>query len=197
MNLMSLPFNVLLGVGVAAAAALAPQFARPHVDPVTGLAPWAAARDDVVVPAARFPQDPADSLYRVAREAFNRGDFERAQQLFQVMRERWPQSAYRASALYFGAYALYRLDGSANLRRSRELLAEHSAMAVGDAARGDAEALRARVEGRLAQLGDLRAAENVVRSAELAAGAAAASGGGRGAAGASGRSSPSRSTIPT
>ena len=45
-------------------------------------------------PAPWARGDPADSLYRVAREALNRGDYRRAAQLFNDLTRRYPQSNY-------------------------------------------------------------------------------------------------------
>jgi TolA-binding protein len=44
--------------------------------------------------------DPADSLYRLAREALSRGDYKRAAEIFHRIPERYPQSAYAGQALY-------------------------------------------------------------------------------------------------
>jgi len=62
--------------------------------------------------------DPADSLYRLAREALSRGDYKRAAEIFHGIPERYPQSAYTTSgqALYYEAFALYR-SGDLNAAR--------------------------------------------------------------------------------
>ena len=52
--------------------------------------------------------DPADSLYRLAREAMSRGDYKRAAEIFHRIPERYPQSAYAGQAMYYEAYSLYR-----------------------------------------------------------------------------------------
>src|ERR671932_2347008 len=51
---------------------------------------------------------PADSLYRLGREAINRGDFRRAAALFAEISDKYPRSEYAPDALYWRAFALYR-----------------------------------------------------------------------------------------
>ena len=137
--------------GVAAHAALAPLAVR-EVPP----APWAAA-------------DPADSLYRQAREALNRNDYARAATLFRRIRTDHPQSAYAADAYYWEAFSLYRRGGSENLRRAREVLDAQRERFPRAATRGDADALRTRISGELASAGDPEAGEDVMRGADRVA----------------------------
>jgi TolA-binding protein len=61
-----------------------------------------------VAPAPWLRADPADSLYRAAREALNRRDFRSAATLFARIPARYPKSGYAADALYWQAFALYR-----------------------------------------------------------------------------------------
>src|ERR1700720_3983340 len=68
--------------------------------------------------------DPADSLYRLAREAMSRGDYKRAAEIFHRIPERYPQSAYAGQALYFEAYSLYRSGGDDELSAARDRLNE-------------------------------------------------------------------------
>src|SRR6202158_1395884 len=74
---------------------------------------------DPVPPAPWAKADPADSLYRLAREALSRGDYKRAAEIFHGIPERFPQSAYTTSgqALYYESFALYR---SGDLSAARE-----------------------------------------------------------------------------
>lgn len=158
----------------------------PGAERVELRAATAAPLDEprVVVPAGRHATDPADSLYQSAREAFNRGDYAAAAERFKALIERYPDSEYRASALYYGAYAHYRLGGDGNLRTALALLESHASAANGDA-HADADALRARVTGALARRGDAVAAENVVREAQAAGDAQAAAAAEAASAGAS------------
>src|SRR5437868_1883933 len=77
--------------------------------PVLPPEPWAKA-------------DPADSLYRLAREAMSRGDYKRAAELFHRIPERYPQSAYASQAIYYEAFALYRSGGDDDLAAARDRL---------------------------------------------------------------------------
>src|SRR5688572_1242973 len=76
-------------------------------------------------PAPWQAQDPADSLYRAAREALNDEEYRRATRLFLQITDRYPRSAYAAQALYFRAFALYRLGGESDLRDAIAALDAH------------------------------------------------------------------------
>jgi HEAT repeat protein len=96
--------------------------------------------------------DPADSLYRLAREALSRGDYKRAAEIFHGIPERFPQSAYTTSgqALYYEAFALYRSgDLSAARERLNQLKTRYPTLAKKDGA-----SLLTRVCGELAKQGD-------------------------------------------
>lgn len=54
------------------------------------------------------PEDPADSLYRLARQALSDQDYSKAASLFASITSRYPKSRYAGDALYWRAYALYR-----------------------------------------------------------------------------------------
>ena len=47
-----------------------------------------------VVPVPWAVEDPADSLYRAARDALNRNDYTRAADLFRKIRDTYPKSQY-------------------------------------------------------------------------------------------------------
>lgn len=101
-------------------------------------APWANA-------------DPADSLYRLARESLNAGEYRRAAQLFAQITQQYPTSQYRSDAAYWRAFALYRIGGIADLHEALQALesastvsaksanasASASASAASDATSGD------------------------------------------------------------
>jgi HEAT repeat protein len=111
------------------------------------------------------PQDPADSLYREARERLNRGDYRRAARLFRDVRRRYSRSSYVADALYYEAFALYRTGDDDALREALEALELQREEYPDAATRGDAAALETRIEGELARLGDAEAAERVTERA--------------------------------
>lgn len=127
-------------------------------------APWASA-------------DPADSLYRLARESLNSGDYRRAAQLFAAIERQYPTSAYRSDAAYWRAFALYRVGSIADLHEALHALdsVQITANAVAaSAAAGTARMrlrssqmssalLATRIRGALAARGDATAAAQVAR----------------------------------
>ncbi|NIW35161.1 MAG: outer membrane protein assembly factor BamD [Gemmatimonadetes bacterium] len=115
---------------------------------------------------AAYPQDPADSLYRAARERLNRNAYRDAARLFAQLNDRYPRSSYAPQAMYYRAFALYRLGQTAELRAARDVLRrltrEHAEAAI---AQAEAEQLMARIEGELASRGDEQAARDLARRA--------------------------------
>ncbi|MGH7504117.1 MAG: HEAT repeat domain-containing protein, partial [Longimicrobiales bacterium] len=114
-------------------------------------------------PAPWAQQDPADSLYRVAREQLNRGDYRAAARLFGRIRreDRFANSEYRAASHYWEAFALSRLGSADDLRAARSVLASMRTQHPGYDRIADADALAATINGRLARMGDARAARNL------------------------------------
>lgn len=120
-------------------------------------------------PEAGQAQDPADSVYRRAREALNRSDYWRAAELFQQIRERHPRSGYVADAYYWEAYARYRRGGTEGFRLAADLLDTQAERFPNAATRNDARSLATRIRGELARRGDADAARAVVEAAAAAA----------------------------
>jgi TolA-binding protein len=116
-------------------------------------------------PAPWSADDPADSLYRSAREALNRGEYRAAAASFAQIVERYPDSAYAADALYWEAYAHYRIGDTGELRAALRALDAQKSRYPKAATRGDADALAVRVRGALARAGDADAAESVTAQA--------------------------------
>ena len=119
-------------------------------------------------PAPWLQGDPADSLYRAAREALNRRDYLRAAELFAQVPARYPRSGYAADAYYWRAFSLYRLGGTPQLRSALEALRTQRERFPDAATGGDANALATRIEGELARRGDPEAAARVTAAAEAA-----------------------------
>lgn len=137
------------------------------------------------MPPAPWAQgDPADSLYRVARESLMRGDYGRAARLFGDLVQRYPKSVYFSNAQYYEALARYKVGTTDDLRQAARILeplakttavsanagsgsgaATNVAFAYRDSRRGadDSEisALYTRVNGALAQRGDKDAAAKI------------------------------------
>jgi HEAT repeat protein len=103
----------------------------------------------------------ADSLYREARRALDRGDYRRAAGLFQQVRSRDPRARIAADALYWHAYSMYRLGGTTGLESAlaslQTLASDHPRASV----EGDARDLRLRVCSALARQGDERCAAEI------------------------------------
>ena len=110
-------------------------------------------------------QDPADSLYRRARELLNRGDWRRAAAAFRDIPQRFPNSAYAADALYWQAFALYRIGGSSELREALAALDVQRGKYPNAETQADASALATRIRGALAARGDAAAGAVVARTA--------------------------------
>lgn len=128
-------------------------------------------------PAPWAQSDPADSLYRVAREALNRGDYRHAAQLFNDLTRRYPGSSYAYVSTYYEAFSRYRIGTTDELMaadRALRTLAETSPSSgprgwgAGRGDNTDVEGLRTRIRGALAMRGDDRAADDVERSARAA-----------------------------
>ena len=82
-----------------------------------------AARSDLGSPRAgpELPElqqgDPADSLYRRARESLNRRNYTQAADLFRQVADRYPKSPSAPSAMYFRAYSWTRAPWAPVKRR--------------------------------------------------------------------------------
>jgi HEAT repeat protein len=129
---------------------------------------WAAV-DDSTPPVAWLRDDPADSLYRAAREALDRRDFRTAADLFAQVPSRFPKSGYAADSYYWQAFALYRLGGTPQLKAALRALDTQRTRYPKAATKGDANALESRIQGQLARQGDADAAAQVVSMADGAA----------------------------
>jgi HEAT repeat protein len=109
--------------------------------------------------------DPADSLYRLARETLNRGEYRRAAQLFSDISQRYPNSVYSADARYWRAFALYRIGGMSELRDALRALQDAGPGYRQASLQADAAELTTRIRGALAVQGDQTAAAMVSRTA--------------------------------
>ncbi|MDQ3697875.1 MAG: HEAT repeat domain-containing protein, partial [Gemmatimonadota bacterium] len=118
-----------------------------------------------VAPAPWAPKDQADSLYREARELLNRGDYRRAADLFGQIPARYPRSEYAADALYWQAFALYRIGATDELRAALAALDAQRSRYPRASTQTDAATLATRIRGALASRGDARAAASVERTA--------------------------------
>jgi HEAT repeat protein len=120
---------------------------------------------DQLPPVAWAKADPADSLYRLAREALSRGDYKRAAEIFHRIPERYPQSAYAGQALYYEAFALYRSGSDDDLAAARDRLNQLK-QKFPAIAKKDGAQLQTRVCGELAKRGDESCAASISTTAE-------------------------------
>jgi tetratricopeptide (TPR) repeat protein len=123
---------------------------------------------DPLPPAPWAKADPADSLYRLAREALSRGDYKRAADIFHRIDERYPESAYAGQALYYEAFALYRSGGDDDLAAARDRLNQLK-QRYPAIAKKDGALLQTRVCGELAKRGDQSCAASIGSTAESTA----------------------------
>ena len=149
---------VMLGVGVQAPGAVEGSRGQEVERPVSRV-----PRPASFAPAPWLQNDPADSLYRVAREALNKSRYRDALEAFRELERKYPESGYVADGLYWQAFALYRLGGRGNLQRATAKLDEQQSRFPAAATRGDAETLSVRITSELARLGDMSASEDLVR----------------------------------
>lgn len=106
-----------------------------------------------------------DSVYRLARERMNRGQYKQAAELFMEVARRVGAKPLAGDALYWNAYSLYRDGASASLSDALSALDRLSRDFPSAASIGDASALRMRVCGELAKRGDAQCAEQVTDAA--------------------------------
>ncbi len=127
-----------------------------------------SVRLSAVPPSPRAEDDPADSLYRTARQALNHNDYSRAAELFRQIREKYPKSQYTPDAYYWEAFALYRKGGEDDLKTALKALEVQAQRYPKAGTRSDAEPLATRIRGALAKRGDAGAAESVATQAQAA-----------------------------
>lgn len=130
----------------AVVVALEPDFATVPPEP------WAHA-------------DPADSLYRLGREAINRGDFRRAARLFAEISDKHPRSEYAPDAPYWRAFSLYKSGSEDDLREALKTLEAQQRRFSQASTIADSRELAIRIRGVLARRGDVESAEAVTRAA--------------------------------
>ena len=130
--------------------------------------PAAASAIATIPPVPQYYGDPADTLYQQARAALSRGDNRQAARLFHRIVEEEPDSEYAPDALYWQAFALYRVGGNDALREALSALDQQREEYPDAATRGDADALAVRIRGALAQGGDADAAQRLYEVAGAA-----------------------------
>jgi len=125
---------------------------------------FAAAR--LIPPAAYRAEDPADSLYRLARRAMADEDYRRAAQLFGQLVDKYPRSDYAGDALYYRAYSLFQSGRSRDLDDAVAALDQQRRDYPGANTRDDAQTLKTRIEAEQAKRGNGRAAQRLEEKAK-------------------------------
>jgi len=105
--------------------------------------------------------DIADSLYRSGYELLNRGEWRRSAALFASIPQRYPNSGYVADAMYWQAFALYRIGNTDDLQTALRSLETMRTKYPQAKTQSDAAALTARIRGTLAARGDRDAAQKL------------------------------------
>ncbi|HWH50120.1 MAG TPA: HEAT repeat domain-containing protein [Gemmatimonadaceae bacterium] len=171
----------------------------PAVAPMVSVPPMALTapmsfgawsdRLDRLPPAPWAQGDPADSLYRVARDALSRGDYGRSAQMFAELQQKYPKSTYATNAPYWEAMARYKIGTTEELKAAARALEPLASKVTQSGTNGspnyvfyidgqrrmvnDAEvsALYTRINGTLAQRGDRDAAAKIEKAASQNGGA--------------------------
>ena len=114
---------------------------------------------------SRERQRAAQQYFENAREKLNRRHFEDAATLFERAYEMGLEREQAGDALYWQAFALYRLERTLELKHAAELL-EQLQLEYQDAATAEeAESLAARVYAELAERGEAEAAREIAERA--------------------------------
>jgi HEAT repeat protein len=119
-----------------------------------GFGPMVSGGYSPRAPQGWAPQDPADSSWRQAQQAMNRGDYRRAAGLFKDIPVKQPNSVYASDALYWEAFSLYRVGGTTELQEALSVLDQRKNKYPAGRMRGDADpALATRIAGVLSARG--------------------------------------------
>lgn len=112
-----------------------------------------------ILPAPRpgIAVEPADSLYRLARAALNDADYKKAATLFQTVVDRFPDSEFAPDALYYRAYALYKIGNSRELELAVQSLDRQVSRYPKAGTLNDGKQLRASIMSEKAKRGDAEA----------------------------------------
>jgi HEAT repeat protein/TolA-binding protein len=103
----------------------------PPIPPMPAIAPMApmaygvnVGRDftNRQVPAPWVQGDPADSIWRVARDALNGGDYGRAARTFNELVAKYPKSQYVDGGTYYEALARYKIGTTDELHQAAKIL---------------------------------------------------------------------------
>jgi HEAT repeat protein len=111
-------------------------------------------------------EDPADSLYRIGRNAINDNDYRRAATLFKQVVDKYPKSTKAGDALFWRAWALNKLGterrNKGDLDDALIAIEQQQKDYANASTAQDGRALRTQIRSAQANLGDAQAAGDVV-----------------------------------
>lgn len=202
-------FGVERGIApmaLAPMAPMAPMLAMPAMAPfdapmaraMTLLDSRADAFREHAPPPAWAQGDPADSLYRIARDAFSSGDYGRSARLFAEISQKYPTSNYKNDAPYYEALSRYKIGTTEELRLAAKVIEPLASKVTNtttttstnisvsrpgaagfsyanvrrNATDSEVATLYNRINGALAQRGDREAADKIAKAASQAGSAA-------------------------
>jgi len=142
-----------------------PSLAGPLL-PIEGPTPRPLSGPAVTLPPAPSGEaGPADSLYKLGRDAINTGDWRRAAAYFAEISAKYPRSEYAPDAPYWRAFALYKAGRTEDLREALKSLDTQQSKFPKAGTLADGRELAIRIRGELAKQGDVESAEAVSRAA--------------------------------
>ncbi|HKP29325.1 MAG TPA: HEAT repeat domain-containing protein [Gemmatimonadales bacterium] len=112
-------------------------------------------------PAWKGQGSPEDSVYRGARELLNRGEYRRASEQFRSFEQKYPKSRYVPAAMYWQAFALYRVGATTDLRQALQVLDDQRSRYPDASQESEVSSLTTRVVGALASRGDSDASKRL------------------------------------
>lgn len=112
-----------------------------------------------------FAGDEAEAAYREARRELNRSAYERAAREFARVHEQFGETKWAADAMYWDAFARYRVGRTQELQQAMELLEQQKLRFPHAETIVEAEELAMRIQAALAERGDGAAAVNIAREA--------------------------------
>jgi HEAT repeat protein len=125
----------------------------------------AVAQEDLATWVATMEGE-AEELYRHARQALRNDEYAEAADLYHRVVEEHPDSEYAEDALYWEAFARYRLGEPEELHKAIRALEQQRERFPEAATRGDAADLEVRIHGELAKRGDAEAMAWITRQTE-------------------------------
>jgi HEAT repeat protein len=112
-------------------------------------------------------QDGAARLFDEGRKALNQDHYREAVSKFEEVWEEYEDSDYAGDALYWYAFALYRLGATDDLHRAQYALQRAQQLYMEAMPRADAAELAMRIRGKLAERGDAEAAQQLLELAQV------------------------------